>query len=132
MKNYLFIFLALFSLSAFADKGCDEGYALKKSSEKKYGIDVYLCEKVWCVDLETGESMGKGNSASSGYSDTTVQDFNMYSRSIKCFGKRDWCGNSSEGEFNPEKGIYVHPEDLDGNKYISYKDGNCFAWKDKE
>ena len=129
MKNYLFIFFTLFSISAFANKGCDEGYFLKKTSEKKYGIDVYICEKIWCMDLETGDYMGKSNTVFNGYSDTEIQDYSMYSRNIKCFGKRIWCENNPEGEFNEEKGRYIHPQDLN---YISYKNGNCFSWKEKE
>ena len=130
MKKILFIFVALFSLNSFAQAGCKDGYALEESGSLE-GTQLYKCKKVWCVDLETGDSMGNGNSASSGYLDTKEpQELAAYKETVNCFGERYWCGNGSKGDFDETKGRYVHPEKAD--EYISYKDGNCFAWKDKK
>ena len=89
-------FAVLFCLPvAWADAfSCGDGYVLAEHS-KIDGITTMSCEKLWCMDLETGRMMGGGDTVANGYRATgepielTVKNSESGADiSIKCFGER--------------------------------------------
>ena len=122
-----------FSAGTFS---CGEGYVLVSHS-KIDGITAMECEKLWCRDLETGLSMGSGNTAANGYRTTSTPQplSDNTGKTIVCFGDRKWCSGEVVGEWNADFGGYVRPGDEpDPNNnskftYQSYQKGSCFAWR---
>jgi len=116
--------------SAHAAFSCGAGYIMEKAGNTD-GIPTYECKKLWCMDLENGKTMGKNNSANSGYRATSqpvrLCDKNN-SNCIECFGERKWCGGEVPGEWNPEYGAYTRGGDNNAT-YKSYQRGSCFAWR---
>lgn len=113
-----------------ADVSCGAGYVLVNTSKKMDKIPVYECQKLWCVDLETGEKMGNGSKASSGYADTMdiMELCDSDKNCIECWGDRKWCAGEVAGEWNPEYGAYTRRGD-DNSTYESYQKGDCFVWR---
>lgn len=133
----LFVYAGVifFAGGAFAETfSCGDGYILVEHS-KIDGIPTMACERLWCMDLETGRKMGSGNTAASGYRATTepvdlkVQEFGTTNvLSIRCFGERKWCSGEAPGEWMPEYGGYTRDGE-DAPAYKSYQKGGCFAWR---
>ncbi|MBQ2005554.1 MAG: hypothetical protein II219_01975 [Alphaproteobacteria bacterium] len=113
-----------------ADLSCGTGYVLVDSREKIDGIPVAECQKLWCVDLETGRKMGDGAKANSGYIDTSdiVKLCDNDKNCIECWGDRRWCAGEVAGEWNPKYGAYTRRGE-DNATYESYQKGNCFVWR---
>ena len=125
------IYFALFSLilGITVAHACGEGYVLVDSREKFDGVKVEECQKLWCMDFETGKTMGSGDKAASGYRETPqpneVCDAN--GNCITCWGARRWCAGEEQGEWNPEYGAYTRGGD--NATYESFQKGSCFAWR---
>ena len=116
--------------TSFADTfSCGDGYILVAHS-KIDGINAMACEKLWCRDLETGRTMGSGNTAASGYrmTDEPVLLSDDKGNEIMCFGDRKWCSGEVVGEWNPGFGGYTR-DGADNATYKSYQKGGCFAWR---
>ncbi|MDR2413146.1 MAG: hypothetical protein LBD50_02955 [Rickettsiales bacterium] len=131
----VFIFLFLFTAVGAHAAGekflsCGQGYILDSSSKKTDGVNTFECQKLWCRDLETGKSMGSGNTAASGYKadSATVRLCDAENNCAECFGDRKWCSGDPAGIWNPEYGAYTRGGD-DNATYISYQKGNCFSWR---
>lgn len=138
MKKILAVFCLIFAATAsFNDAraaddkfiSCGPGYVLA-SKNKLDGVNAYECEKLWCRDLETGKSMGSGNSAASGYKTTSgpIELCDANNNCIECFGDRRWCSGENAGVWNPEYGAYTRGGN-DTATYQSYQKGSCFAWR---
>lgn len=116
---------------AFADTfSCGEGY-VKVSHAKVDGLVTEKCEKLWCMDLETGKMMGKGSSANNGYRATNAMmelSDNSGNPPVKCFGDRKWCSGEPVGVWNSEYGAYTKNGE-NNSTYKSYQKGGCFAWR---
>ena len=133
-KIFRLLFIYLIPLfcapAAFADTfSCGEGYVLVEHA-KIDGVPAMACERLWCMDLETGQMMGNGNSASAGYRTTNepvLLEDNAGNR-IFCFGDRKWCSGETAGVWNPEYGGYTRGG-ADTTAYKSYQKGGCFAWR---
>ena len=108
---------------------CGAGYILS-SHAKIDGINAEECVKLWCMDLETGKTMGKNNTANSGYKATSAARELCDARGncIECFGERKWCGGETPGVWNAEYGAYTR-NGADNATYQSYLKGGCFAWR---
>ena len=125
----------LFASAGWADTfSCGDGYVLVEHS-KIDGITAKACERLWCMDLETGQKMGSGNTAANGYRATSepveleIQEFESTNvLRIKCFGERKWCSGEVAGEWIPEYGGYTRGGE-DAPAYQSYQKGGCFAWR---
>lgn len=132
----LFVCLAAIGCApAIADTfSCGAGYVLVEHN-KIDGITAQACEKLWCKDLETGQSMGAGNTPANGYRATAepvtlrVNEFGTNNvLEIKCFGERKWCAGEVEGEWMHEYGGYTRGGE-DAPAYKSYQKSGCFAWR---
>ncbi len=127
----LFAGMSMFCLPAFsADTfSCGDGYILVSHS-KIDGINAMECEKLWCMDLETGKKMGNGNTAAAGYraTDEPVLLEDDKGNEIRCFGDRKWCAGETAGVWNPEFGGYTRGGG-DTVTYKSYQKSGCFAWR---
>lgn len=108
---------------------CGPGYTLADHA-KIDGINASECQKLWCMDLETGKMMGSGKNAASGYKSTSapVEICDAKNNCIECFGERKWCGGEQVGIWNPEYGAYTRGGG-DNSTYQSYQKGSCFAWR---
>ncbi len=108
---------------------CGPGYVLV-SKNKIDGVPVVECQKLWCRDLESGKTMGDGNSPASGYKTTggPVELCDAQNNCIECFGDRKWCEGEANGIWNSEYGAYTRGG-ADSASYISYLRGGCFAWR---
>jgi hypothetical protein len=135
--RYLLVALYCFALGAPGVAGaagekflsCGPGYLLVAKSNTD-GIPVAECQKLWCRDLENGNSMGNGNVAGVGYRATPVPvDLcDAENNCIECFGDRKWCASEVAGVWNPEYGAYTRGGG-DTATYVSYLKGDCFAWR---
>ena len=128
--SFVAIFVGIFGAVAdVASVNCGTGYVLVDTGKKTDGIRVAECQKVWCRDLETGDMMGRGNKANSGYQTTSgygsLCDAN--GECVECWGARKWCAGEARGEWNPEYGAYTRGGD--NVTYQSYRKGSCFAWR---
>lgn len=125
----LSLFVGCFAANAEDVLSCGVGYVLVDTNKTIDGIPVSECQKLWCLDLETGGKMGDGAKANSGYVDTAdvVRLCDVDKNCIECWGERRWCAGEVPGEWNPEYGAYTRRGD-DNATYESYKKGNCFAW----
>lgn len=126
-KIYLALLLSVFALpGAYA---CGEGYVLVETRQKVDGIKVSECQKLWCMDLETGSYMGSGDKANSGYvaTNSPVEICDAKKNCVSCWGERKWCSGEARGEWNPEYGAYTRGGD--DTTYQSVKKGSCFAWR---
>ncbi len=130
MKKILFTLFAFFcALPANAAfTSCGPGYILAAHKDID-GIKAEECQKLWCMDLENGKSMGKGNNPASGYRATSapVELCDASGRCVECFGERKWCGGEVAGQWNPEYGAYTRGGD--NATYTSVQKGSCFAWR---
>ena len=104
---------------------CGDGYVLVDKGKKIDGVPSKECQKLWCVDLETGKSMGTGNTPVNGYRATNVP---VPMEDIMCFGERKWCNGEKVGVWNANLGVYTR-DGSDSLTYQSYKKGGCFAWR---
>jgi hypothetical protein len=113
-----------------AELSCGAGYVFVDSREKIDSIPVSECQKLWCLDLETGKKMGTGSKANSGYVDTAsvVKICDKDNDCIECWGERRWCAGETAGGWNPEYGAYTRNGDNNAT-YESYQKGDCFAWR---
>ncbi len=109
---------------------CGAGYVLVESRQKTDGIVTAECQRLWCMDLETGKNMGRDNKPNTGYQMTvgpvTLED--AKGNSVECWGQRKWCAGEVVGQWNPEYGAYTKNGE-DNATYISYQKGGCFAWR---
>lgn len=131
MRRMFFIFLMLFVGNAFAatDFTCGPGYVLGDHKNID-GLDAVECQKLWCVDLETGKPMGRGNNPNSGYKMTSqAMELTVGARTVTCWGERKWCAGQTPGEWDPEHGIYVRGVYNPDSAYESYQKGGCFSWR---
>ncbi|MBO4625896.1 MAG: hypothetical protein J5679_01300 [Alphaproteobacteria bacterium] len=135
-KTILSLFLCVGAMlcgPAFSavDFVCGDGYVLASHS-KIDGVNAMECRKLWCRDLETGEKMGDGNTANSGYVATDepvrLEDFSTPKNTITCFGDRKWCAGEKPGVWNAKYGAYTR-EGIDSATYKSIKKGGCFTWR---
>ncbi|MBD5389084.1 hypothetical protein HDR63_02410 [bacterium] len=120
------------SATAAADQkflACGPGYVLGTHA-KIDGVNAAECQKLWCVDLETGKTMGAGKNPVSGYQSTSapVELCDADNNCIECFGARKWCSGEVAGVWNPEFGAYTRGG-ADSATYLSYQKGACFAWR---
>ncbi len=121
------LFSVFFAVPALAAP-CGDGYVLNPGNDVD-GIAMATCEKIWCRDLETGNTMGAGDSASVGYVATNYPNELCVGRDcVMCFGDRRWCKGEKVGIWNPEYGGYTR-DGADSAAYESYLRGGCFAWK---
>lgn len=131
MKGFLGVLFCsiMIGMPAWADFSCGAGYVLASHS-KIDGIYAEECQKLWCRDLETGKSMGNGNSPASGYVATSapVELCDHTGRCIECFGARKWCSGEAVGIWNAEYGAYTRGG-ADNATYQSYNKGSCFGWR---
>lgn len=125
----LVVFIGLCSAAGAAFTSCGPGYVLAKHADID-GMHAQECQKLWCVDLETGKSMGSGKNAANGYRATVapVELCDAEKNCIECYGERKWCGGEIEGIWNPEYGAYTRGG-ADTATYLSYQKGGCFAWR---
>ncbi len=128
MKKILIFAMACLCTSAFAGD-CGPGYVLVDHA-KIDGMVAQECQKLWCVDLETGKPMGKGDKANNGYVATgaPVELCDARGKCIECFGNRKWCGGIVPGVWNPEYGAYTRGGN-DSATYGSEQKGGCWTWK---
>lgn len=128
MRRFLFFAMVFMSMSAFAGD-CGPGYVLVNHA-KIDGMDTRECQKLWCMDLETGKSMGAGDRAANGYvaTDSPVELCDVTGKCIECFGERKWCTGIVAGVWNPEFGAYTRGG-ADNATYGSEMRGGCFTWK---
>ena len=122
------LFVFSFAIIDANAASCGAGYILAQHKNID-GIPAAECQKLWCMDLETGKYMGKGNTASSGYKATNfpIELCDASNNCIECFGERRWCGGETVGQWNPEYGAYTRGGD--NSTYKSYQKGSCFAWR---
>ena len=121
------LFALLICGNAFAGD-CGPGYVLVDRA-KIDGIVARECQKLWCMDLETGRPMGNGTRAANGYVATTVpvELCDVDGNCIECFGDRKWCSGAVRGVWNPEYGAYTRGG-ADSATYLSTQKGSCFDW----
>jgi hypothetical protein len=131
---FFLLIVANSSICVAADEkfvDCGPGYMVS-SAKNRDGIQTVECKKIWCMDLENGKSMGSGSTAANGYVSTTgpaqVCDPHDAGDCIECFGKRKWCPAETNGEFNPEFGMYTKGG-IDSNIYRGVLAGNCYKWQ---
>jgi len=131
VKRILLSLFMLISVPAFAADtfSCGDGYILS-SHAKIDGINAMACEKLWCMDLETGKMMGSGNNANAGYRMTNapVEMEDDKGNTILCFGERKWCAGEVAGVWRPDFGGYTRSGG-DSTTYKSYQKSGCFAWR---
>ena len=136
MKRMFLLIFCLFAVDAFAaanaDFTCGPGYVLT-SHKKIDGLDAAECQKLWCVDLETGKPMGRGDTPNSGYKTTsTAYELEVGGKSVTCWGERKWCAGQVPGTWDGEHGIYVRGTYNPESAYQSYQKGTCFTWRLEE
>ncbi len=90
MKKIIFAISSLILAAGGANAAftsCGPGYILTSHSNID-GINAAECQKLWCMDLETGKSMGHGNTAASGYKSTSApaELCDASGNCIECFG----------------------------------------------
>lgn len=128
MKKIIFLMVMCVVTPVFAGD-CGPGYVLVDHA-KVDGMPTQECQKLWCVDLETGRAMGSGDRAANGYvatgSPNELCDVN--GKCIECFGERKWCSGIVRGVWNPEYGAYTRGG-ADSATYGSEQKGGCWTWK---
>lgn len=131
MKRVLFLFVLLFVSAGHAEFTCGPGYVLAKHSDID-GIDAVECQKLWCMDLETGKMMGRAGAVYAGYKATSgVQMLEVSKKDpVYCWGTRKWCAGQPEGRWDMDSGRYVRTSADDA--YESYLNGSCFSWRLKD
>ena len=110
----LFLIAGICASNAADELSCGAGYVLVDKKGTIDEISLSECQKLWCVDLETGKKMGVGTKANSGYKDSmdVVELCDNDKNCIKCWGERRWCAGEVAGEWNPKYGAYTrHGED---------------------
>lgn len=125
------LFLVLFAGNVYASSEftCGPGYVLVEHKQID-GLDAAECQKLWCVDLETGKAMGRGNTPNSGYRATTYpNELSVGTDKITCWGDRKWCAGQVEGQWDSRHGVYVRGEYNSDSAYQSYQKGGCFTWR---
>lgn len=133
--NFFASFLTLFVISMapvvsvaeeFVD--CGPGWIVVDNGTIE-GVPSQICEKLWCVDLENGKTMGSGDAAYSGYIATTnpVTIEASGGETIECFGQRKWCSGETAGTWNAEYGAYTKQGE-DSIQYVSSQRGDCYSW----
>lgn len=129
MKKIFILFVCSFvSLSAYGVFSCGDGFALVES-KRVDGMDAFECQRIWCMDLETGKYMGNGNKANSGYVLAGPNELcDKTGSCVECFGERKWCAGERTGYWNAEYGAYTYNGD-DNATYSSYQKGSCFGWR---
>ena len=133
MKKTICFAFGLLFLTPFAHgatvTSCGAGYVLASHANID-GIPAAECQKLWCMDLETGKTMGNKNTPTSGYKTTSapVELCDAHGTCIECFGERKWCGGDVAGIWNPEYGAYTRGGG-DTTTYTSYQKGACFTWR---
>lgn len=128
------LFLVSFIGNAYAasEFTCGPGYVLAEH-KKIDGLEAAECQKLWCVDLETGKSMGRENTPNSGYKATSYPvEMAVGSQKVTCWGERKWCAGQVPGEWDSEYGIYVRGTYNADSAYESYQKGGCFTWRLEE
>ena len=133
MKRMFLLLLCFFVSGAVAAEAdgfaCGPGYVLT-SHKKIDGLDAAECQKLWCVDLETGKSMGKGNTPNSGYKATlSPNELRVADKVVTCWGERKWCSGQSSGVWDSDHGMYVRGSYNADSAYQSYQKGGCFTWR---
>lgn len=132
MKRMFLLFVVLFAGTAYAastEFTCGPGYVLVAHKQID-GLDAAECQKLWCVDLETGKSMGRGNTPNSGYRATAYPEkLRVAGKSVDCWGARKWCAGQVEGTWDEQHGMYVYSEYNPDSAYESYQKGSCFTWR---
>lgn len=136
MKRMFILILVLFVGTAHAvatpEFSCGPGYVLV-DHKKIDGIDAAECQKLWCVDLETGKAMGRGNTANSGYKSTAYPyELRVGNKSVTCWGERKWCAGQVVGDWDESHGMYTRGAYNPDTAYQSYQKGSCFTWKLEE
>ncbi len=128
MKKILVFAMVCLCAPAFAGD-CGPGYVLANHARID-GMETQECQKLWCVDLETGKSMGSGDRAANGYvaTATPVELCDASGKCLECFGDRKWCTGIMRGVWNPEYGAYTRGGG-DSATYGSEQKGGCFTWK---
>jgi len=128
MKKLLVFAMVCVCGSAFAGD-CGPGYVLANHARVD-GMETRECQKLWCVDLETGKSMGSGDRANNGYVATPAPNelCDATGKCLECFGDRKWCTGIVPGGWNPEYGAYTRGGG-DTATYASEQRGGCFTWK---
>lgn len=124
----LFAFSCVCGVAEAAFTSCGPGYILVDRANID-GVPAKECQKLWCVDLETGKPMGKGKNPASGYRATNVPTelCDANDNCVECFGERKWCGGETPGQWEPELGIYSRGGA--DSAYTAYQKGSCFAWR---
>ena len=131
MKRMFLLFAFLFVGNAYAEPGfsCGPGYVLVEH-KKIDGLNAAECQKLWCMDMETGKSMGRGNTPNSGYRATSQPDvLNVAGKRITCWGDRKWCAGQVEGQWDSTHAVYVRGTYNKDSAYQSYQKGSCFTWR---
>lgn len=134
MRRMFILFLMLFVGNAFAasDFACGPGYVLT-DHKKIDGLSAAECQKLWCVDLETGKPMGRGNTPNSGYKATSYPvELSVGTQKVTCWGERKWCAGQVQGEWDSQHGLYVRGTYNSDSAYESYQKGGCFTWRLEE
>ena len=134
MRRMFILFLMLFVGNAFAasDFACGPGYVLT-DHKKIDGLSAAECQKLWCVDLETGKPMGRGNTPNSGYKATSYPvELSVGTQKVTCWGERKWCAGQVQGEWDSQHGLYVRGTYNADSAYESYQKGVCFTWRLEE
>lgn len=128
MKKIFAFAMVLMPIVAFAGD-CGPGYVLANHA-KIDGMAAQECQKLWCVDLETGKPMGAGARANNGYVTTAspIELCDVTGRCVECFGDRKWCAGIVRGVWNPEYGAYTRGG-ADTATYGSEQKGGCWTWK---
>lgn len=127
------VFLALFACfcvtaSNAAFTSCGPGYILEAHKDID-GIKADACQKLWCMDLENGKSMGKGDKPASGYRATSAPvQLCSAGKCVECFGERKWCAGEPAGQWNESYGAYTRAG-ADSSAYTSQLKGSCYAWR---
>lgn len=134
MRRMFILFLMLFVGNAFAasDFTCGPGYVLT-DHKKIDGLSAAECQKLWCVDLETGKPMGHGNTPNSGYKATAYPvELSVGTQKVTCWGERKWCAGQVQGDWDSQHGLYVRGTYNADSAYESYQKGGCFTWRLEE
>lgn len=132
-KYFILPFVILSGVTVFCNDllaSCGAGYVLVETRQKTDGIVTAECKRLWCMDLETGNMMGKDGKPNSGYQMTVepVLLEDAKGHSVECWGQRKWCSGETVGQWNPEYGAYTK-NGADNATYMSYQKGACFAWR---
>ena len=134
MRKRIFYSFLLFVMSVCcagaAEMSGGAGYVLSETRDEIDDVAVFECEKLWCVDLENGRTMGNGTRANSGYVMTmdTIKLCDNEKNCVECWGDRTWCAGEAPGTWNPKYGAYTRNGD-DNATYESYQKGGCYAWR---